>query len=752
MYAFQGHNQALYYLTQLTNGFRPKSSSFAVRVYQPISNAPDVLCQESFLEAKRNCTELPGEILTTTDLPNILKLRNNNNNVKEIEIDDIQVKITKRTKKRNNNNNNNNKWNVSYVSGANFNENKQGFREIQDSTLLSINNNFNKNKKQFYGIIHVGKNSILDIQIRGFKTQRNIQNDEGNKTSITSRFLKWITTNPDNSQDAIWRHIKRKDFTENAWDSNKELTPEERVKLAFAEGFVEGQSRKSQNRLKQFFKGLQSFLIVCTIFALFLLVRVSDGGLFRMQFGEHQEIDAEMVNVTFLDVKGIEEAKAELANVIEYLKNPAKFTVLGGKLPKGVLLSGVPGTGKTLIARAVAGEAGVPFFHVAGSEFDEILVGQGAKRVRELFKAAKERAPCVIFIDEIDSVGSHRTTSALHPYANQTINQLLSEMDGFHQNEGVIVLGATNRPTQLDPALLRPGRFDVQIHIDKPNFQGRNEILRLYLSKIIHSDVDLNKLVKSTIGFTGADISNMVNQAALRAALHNGDKVSMDDLLYARDKIIMGLEHKKEIDVEMNKMVAYHESGHALVAYYNKNANNLHKVTIVPRAGTLGHTSYLPRREINSYTKRELLADLDCMMGGRVAEELIFGSDKVTVGCSGDLKSANKIAERMVMNYGMSSKVGFRVIDKDTSNTVVHEEVKLILQESYERAKSILKEHSKELTMLSEALLKYETLDFDDVKNLLEGKKMKVQQASNLPTKLDRNLKDDPVDVQKNIL
>ncbi|XP_043470729.1 ATP-dependent zinc metalloprotease YME1L isoform X2 [Leptopilina heterotoma] len=739
MYSFQGHNQALYYLTQLTNGFRPKSSSIAVRVYQPISNAPDVLCQESFLEAKKNCTELPGEILTAAvELPNILKLQDRNE--RELEIGDVKVTIKKRIKKRN-------KWNVSYISGSNFNENKQGLREYDDTTtFMSFKSNC--------GLIRVGQTSFLDVQIRGFKTQRNIQNDEGNKTSITARLLKWITTNPDNSQDAVWRHIKRKDFNESAWETRKDLTPEERVKLAFAEGFVEGQSRKNPNRVKQLFKGIQSFVavVVLAFLVLFLLVRVSNGGLFRMQFGEHQEIDAEMVNVTFLDVKGIEEAKSELANVIEYLKNPAKFTALGGKLPKGVLLSGVPGTGKTLIARAVAGEAGVPFFHVAGSEFDEILVGQGAKRVRELFKAAKERAPCVIFIDEIDSVGSHRTTSALHPYANQTINQLLSEMDGFHQNEGVIVLGATNRPNQLDSALLRPGRFDVQIHIDKPNFSGRNEILRLYLSKIIHSEVDLTTLVKSTIGFTGADISNLVNQAALRAALLNGDKVTMDDLLYARDKIIMGLEHRKEIDKEMNKMVACHESGHAIVAYYNKNANNLHKVTIVPRAGTLGHTSYLPRREINSYTKRELLADLDCMMGGRVAEELVFGLDKVTVGCSGDLMNANKIAERMVMTYGMSSKFGFRVIAKDKSNDIVNEEVKLILQESYERAKTILKEHSKELTMLSEALLKYETLDFDDVKNLLEGKKMKVQMASNLPAKLERNLKEEPVDIQKNIL
>lgn len=730
MYALPAHNQALYYLTQVTNGFRPKSSTFGVRVYQPISSAPDILCQESFHEAKKNCTELTGEILKASEVPNILKL--------------LKVKITKRNKKRN-------KWNVSYLSGRNFDENKNGFCESNDSMIFSI--------KPIYGTIHLGQNSVFDIQIRGFKTQRNIQNDEGDKTSITARFINWIKTNPDNS-DTVWRHIKRKDFSGSAWDSKqKELTPEDRVKLAFAEGFMEGQSRKTQNRLKQFLKALQSFFLVSLFFSIFLLgvykLRASDGSIFRMQFGENQEIDAETVNVTFQDIKGIDEAKKELANVIEYLKNPAKFTVLGGKLPKGVLLSGVPGTGKTLIARAVAGEAGVPFFHVAGSEFDEILVGQGAKRVRNLFKAAKERAPCVIFIDEIDSVGSQRTTSALHPYANQTINQLLSEMDGFHQNEGVIVLGATNRPKQLDPALMRPGRFDVRIHIDTPDFSGRTEILRLYLSKIIHSQVDMNTLVKTTLGFTGADISNMVNQAALQAALQNADKVSMNDLLYARDKIIMGLEQKKNSDEETNRLVAYHESGHAIVTYYSKHANQLHKVTIVPRSGSLGHTSHLPRREINSFTKIELLADMDCCMGGRVAEELMLGADNASIGCSSDLKSATAIAQSMVMEYGMSSKIGYQVIDRTKTNEkindAVNEEVKLLLQESYDRAKAILKEHKKELKMLAEALLVYETLDVEDVQNLINGKKMKIQKNSNSTGIQERNIKDDPVDVQPNI-
>ena len=376
----------------------------------------------------------------------------------------------------------------------------------------------------------------------------------------------------------------------------------------------------------------------------------------------------EDIDVTFDDVKGIEEAKQELQEIVEFLKDPDKFSVLGGKLPKGVLLVGPPGTGKTLLARAVAGEAGVPFFHAAGPEFDEILVGQGARRVRDLFSTAKLKAPCVVFIDEIDSVGAKRSNSVLHPYANQTINQLLTEMDGFRQNEGVIVLGATNRRDDLDKALLRPGRFDVEVQVPVPDFHGRKEILELYLSKVKYSDdVDVDVLSRGTTGFTGADIENMVNQAALRAAIDGQPSVNMKYMENSRDKVLMGPERKSRIpDEEANIITAYHEGGHALVAHFTRDAAPLHKVTIVPRGPSLGHTAYLPDKERFYTTKSQMMAQLDTAMGGRAAEELIFGTEKITTGAYDDLRTATNLATHMVKNLGMSDKVSlsrqFRVV------------------------------------------------------------------------------------------
>lgn len=384
-----------------------------------------------------------------------------------------------------------------------------------------------------------------------------------------------------------------------------------------------------------------------------------------MQLGGPNEVNPEDISVTFDDVKGCDEAKQELQEIVEFLRNPDKFSTLGGKLPKGALLVGPPGTGKTLLARAVAGEAGVPFFHAAGAEFDEVLVGQGARRVRDLFKAAKERAPCVIFIDEIDSVGGKRSTSVLHPYANQTINQLLSEMDGFHQNEGVIVLGATNRRDDLDSALLRPGRFDVEVNVPVPDFTGRQEIISLYLQKIRHKDINVETLARGTTGFTGAELENMTNQAALRAAIDGDEFVKMHHIEAARDKIMMGPERKSRLpDEEANKITAYHEAGHTIVGFYTQDANPVHKVTIMPRGPALGHTAYLPKKEHYHLTKAQLLAMMDTAMGGRAAEEIIFGADKVTAGASNDFKHATSIAHKMVKELGMSEKVGFRRIEE----------------------------------------------------------------------------------------
>ncbi|CAG9573602.1 unnamed protein product [Danaus chrysippus] len=457
--------------------------------------------------------------------------------------------------------------------------------------------------------------------------------------------------------------------------------------------------------------------------------------------GNQVEVDPEDITVTFDDVKGADEAKQELKDVVEFLKSPEKFSSLGGKLPKGVLLVGPPGTGKTLLARAVAGEARVPFFHAAGPEFDEILVGQGARRVRDLFKAAKERAPCVIFIDEIDSVGAKRTNSVLHPYANQTINQLLSEMDGFHQNEGVIVLGATNRRDDLDQALLRPGRFDVEVSVPTPDYGGRLEILRMYVSRVAAAPgLDVEALARGTTGFTGADLESMVNQAALKAAIEGAKTVSMYHLEEARDKVLMGPARRARLpDDEANAITACHEGGHAVVAYYTKDSHPLHKVTIIPRGPSLGHTAYIPAKERYHVTKQQLLAMMDTMMGGRAAEELVYGPDKITSGASSDLKQATSIACHMVREWGMSEKVGLRSVDTGKTlqqeqlgpytNELVDAEIKKILSESYERAKAILRTHAKEHKALSEALLKYETLDADDIKAIMSGDKVKMDRG-----------------------
>ncbi|KPU76949.1 uncharacterized protein Dana_GF11321, isoform B [Drosophila ananassae] len=572
--------------------------------------------------------------------------------------------------------------------------------------------------------------------LRGFKTDRSIEAEQKRNPTMTSRLKNALSNAPQrpdgetNFQAEKLRKLLAKS------DDNPNSQNAENLKIAFAEGYLAAanaeDSPKSGKTMK-YLKIFQTLVVIVVFLGIFLsFFTTSNGSVFRsIQLGNQVEVDPEEINVTFEDVKGCDEAKQELKEVVEFLKNPEKFSNLGGKLPKGVLLVGPPGTGKTLLARAVAGEAKVPFFHAAGPEFDEVLVGQGARRVRDLFKAAKARAPCVIFIDEIDSVGAKRTNSVLHPYANQTINQLLSEMDGFHQNAGVIVLGATNRRDDLDQALLRPGRFDVEVMVSTPDFTGRKEILSLYLTKILHDEIDLDMLARGTSGFTGADLENMINQAALRAAIDGAETVSMKHLETARDKVLMGPERKQRLpDEEANTITAYHEGGHAIVAFYTKESHPLHKVTIMPRGPSLGHTAYIPEKERYHVTKAQLLAMMDTMMGGRAAEELVFGADKITSGASSDLKQATSIATHMVRDWGMSDKVGLRTIEVSKGlgtgetlgpNTVeaVDAEIKRILSDSYERAKAILRKHTKEHKALAEALLKYETLDADDIKAIL---------------------------------
>ncbi|XP_065719505.2 ATP-dependent zinc metalloprotease YME1L isoform X3 [Drosophila suzukii] len=571
--------------------------------------------------------------------------------------------------------------------------------------------------------------------IRGFKTDRSIEAEQKRNPTMTSRLKNALANSPQRLEgDTSIQAEKLRRLLAKTDDHG--YNNAENLKIAFAEGYLAAanaeDSPKSGKTMK-YLKTLQTLVVIVVFLGIFLsFFTTSNGSVFRsIQLGNQVEVDPEEINVTFDDVKGCDEAKQELKEVVEFLKSPEKFSNLGGKLPKGVLLVGPPGTGKTLLARAVAGEAKVPFFHAAGPEFDEVLVGQGARRVRDLFKAAKARAPCVIFIDEIDSVGAKRTNSVLHPYANQTINQLLSEMDGFHQNAGVIVLGATNRRDDLDQALLRPGRFDVEVVVSTPDFTGRKEILSLYLTKILHDEIDLDMLARGTSGFTGADLENMINQAALRAAIDGAETVSMKHLETARDKVLMGPERKARLpDEEANTITAYHEGGHAIVAFYTKESHPLHKVTIMPRGPSLGHTAYIPEKERYHVTKQQLLAMMDTMMGGRAAEELVFGADKITSGASSDLKQATSIATHMVRDWGMSDKVGLRTIEASKGlgtgdtlgpNTIeaVDAEIKRILSDSYERAKAILRKHTKEHKALAEALLKYETLDADDIKAIL---------------------------------
>nr|QKY65069.1 chloroplast ATP-dependent zinc metalloprotease FTSH11 [Passiflora biflora] len=436
----------------------------------------------------------------------------------------------------------------------------------------------------------------------------------------------------------------------------------------------------------------------------------------------NKEVTPEKNVKTFKDVKGCDDAKQELEEVVEYLKNPSKFTRLGGKLPKGILLTGAPGTGKTLLAKAIAGEAGVPFFYRAGSEFEEMFVGVGARRVRSLFQAAKKKAPCIVFIDEIDAVGSTRKQWEGH--TKKTLHQLLVEMDGFEQNEGIILMAATNLPDILDPALTRPGRFDRHIVVPNPDVKGRQEILELYLQdKPLADNVDVKAIARGTPGFNGADLANLVNIAAIKAAVEGAEKLTATQLEFAKDRIIMGTERKTMfVSEESKKLTAYHESGHAIVAFNTEGAYQIHKATIMPRGSALGMVTQLPSGDETSVSKKQLLARLDVCMGGRVAEELIFGQDHVTTGASSDLHSATELAQYMVSNCGMSDAVGpVHIMDRPSSDmqSRIDAEVVKLLREAYGRVKILLKKQEKALHALANALLEYETLSAEEIKRIL---------------------------------
>lgn len=486
------------------------------------------------------------------------------------------------------------------------------------------------------------------------------------------------------------------------------------------------------------------------------------GGGGVMGFGKSRArmLTEKQGKVTFDDVAGIDEAKEELVEIVEFLRDPQKFQRLGGKIPKGALLVGPPGTGKTLTARAVAGEANVPFFTISGSDFVEMFVGVGASRVRDMFEQGKKNAPCIIFIDEIDAVGRHRGAGlgGGNDEREQTLNQLLVEMDGFEANEGVIIIAATNRPDVLDPALLRPGRFDRQIVIPNPDVKGREKILRVHMKKVpLSSNVDASVVARGTPGFSGADLANLVNEAALLAARRNKRVVSMEDFEDAKDKVMMGTERRSLVMTENErKLTAYHEAGHAIVALNEVESDPIHKATIVPRGRALGMVMRLPEGDRISMSKAKLEADLAVAMGGRIAEELIFGAEKVTTGASSDISMATEIARRMVTEWGMSPKLGTiryssnqeevflghsvtqsKNMSDDTASTI-DSEIRRIVEEAYARATHTLKTKMDDLHLLAKALLEYEMLSGDEIKALLRGEPLNRDEPDYTPPSAPR--------------
>ncbi|XP_014015314.2 ATP-dependent zinc metalloprotease YME1L1 isoform X2 [Salmo salar] len=619
------------------------------------------------------------------------------------------------------------RWRTSHVSADSFFQNKHGLSNGRLG-VFGTPMFHRPNQSPLHAICSELQYWPVRVQNRGFKTLRKSRRVESGYQGLaepegyTTAFMKGLLMRPDKSPEAesLDHVVKQKNLQGDQQDA---------FKSGFTEGFMRSQAftQRTHDSLRRT-RLILLVLLVVGIYGLsrspFLSVR------FRTTSGLDSQVDPVQVkSVTFEHVKGVEEAKNELQDVVEFLRNPQKFTVLGGKLPKGILLIGPPGTGKTLLARAVAGEADVPFFYASGSEFDEMFVGVGASRIRNLFKEAKANAPCVVFIDELDSVGGKRIESPMHPYSRQTINQLLAEMDGFKPNEGVIVIGATNFAEALDNALVRPGRFDMQVTVPRPDVKGRTEILNWYLQKIkVDPNVNAAIIARGTVGFTGAELENLVNQAALKAAVDGLDQVTMKELEFSKDKILMGPERRSvDIDKKNKQITAYHESGHAIVAYYTKDAMPINKATIMPRGPTLGHVSMLPENDRWSETRAQLLAQMDVSMGGRVAEELIFGDDYITTGASSDFDGATRIAKMMVTRFGMSDKLGvmtYAEVTKQSPETqaAIEQEVRVLLKDSYERAKNLLKTYSDEHKTLAEALLTYETLDAKEIKLVLEGK------------------------------
>ncbi len=510
---------------------------------------------------------------------------------------------------------------------------------------------------------------------------------------------------------------------------------------------IEGKPPKQPGFLVQLLLNLAGPLLLIIVFIYIMRqMQGASGGRGAMSFGKSRArlLGEDQVNVTFADVAGVDEAKQEVAEIVDFLKDPGKFQKLGGKIPKGVLMVGSPGAGKTLLARAIAGEAKVPFFTISGSDFVGMFVGVGASRVRDMFEQAKKHAPCIIFIDEIDAVGRHRGAGlgGGHDEREQTLNQLLVEMDGFEGNEGIIVIAATNRPDVLDPALLRPGRFDRQVVVPLPDVRGREQILRVHMRRVpLAEDVKPALIARGTPGFSGADLMNLVNEAALFAARANKRVVGMEEFERAKDKIMMGTERRSMVMTEEEKrMTAYHEAGHAIVGMTVPEHDPVYKVTIIPRGRALGVTQFLPEQDRYSMSKRRIESAITTLFGGRIAEELIYGVDAVTTGASNDIERATELARNMVTKWGLSDKLGPLTYSEETgevflgrsvtqhkqvSDVTAHaidEEVRRVIENNYQRARQILTSSLDKLHLMAESLIKYETIDEQQLKDIMAGR------------------------------
>ena len=509
---------------------------------------------------------------------------------------------------------------------------------------------------------------------------------------------------------------------------------------------IKAEPAEQSSLLMQIFISWFPMLLLIAVWIFFMRQMQGGGGKNPMSFGKSKArmLSDDQVKVTFKDVAGVEEAKEEVHELVDFLKDPGKFQKLGGRIPRGILMVGSPGTGKTLLARAIAGEAKVPFFTISGSDFVEMFVGVGASRVRDMFEQAKKHAPCIIFIDEIDAVGRHRGAGlgGGNDEREQTLNQLLVEMDGFEGNEGVIVIAATNRPDVLDPALLRPGRFDRQVVVPLPDIRGREQIMKVHLSKVpLDDDVVPSVIARGTPGFSGADLANLVNEAALFAARSNKRLVGMSDLELAKDKILMGAERRSMVMTDKEKeLTAYHESGHAIVGRLVPGHDPVYKVSIIPRGRALGVTMFLPTEDKYSLTKQQLESQISSLYGGRLAEEMIFGQEAVTTGASNDIQRATELAHNMVTKWGLSDNMGPMSYGEDEGEVFlgrsvtqhkavsdltakqIDEDVRAVINRNYDRAKRLLEENSDKLHTMAQALVKYETIDTDQIDAIMEGR------------------------------